>query len=73
MSANSKGRPPKVSDRQILKHVREDKRPFTTTSEVAEKLPIGIDGVRHRLNNLEDRGEINRDKVGRSVVWWIPD
>lgn len=72
MSAKKEGRPPKVSDEAIINLVQEEERPFSTASDVADQLPIGNDAVRHRLNNLAEDGRINREKVGRSVVWWVP-
>jgi predicted transcriptional regulator len=73
MDTDGQGRPPKATDEQIIKHVQNEEKPIATTPEVAEELPIGVDAVRHRLNELDQRGEVRRSKVGRSVVWWVPD
>lgn len=67
------GRPPSVSDEEILDVFREAADPVLTTSEVASKLPIERRGLLDRLKNLEADGRLQSKSVGgRSVVWWHP-
>lgn len=44
-----------------------------TGKEVGEALDISNRAALDKLNELHDRGAIERKKVGgRSVVWWLP-
>jgi len=66
------GRPPKVSDDEILAVFRESQDPVLIASEVAEQLPIGRRGVYKRLEQLAEEGELGRKKIGgRGTVWWL--
>lgn len=68
------GRPPRVSDEEILDVFRESEDPFLIASEVAEGLPIGRRGVYNRLEKLADEGELNYKKIGgRGTVWWLAE
>lgn len=70
------GRPPAVSDYEILRAldraVREAASPVVTTGEITERLPIKREGAGRRLNELAENGLIERKQVGASYVWWIP-
>ncbi|RLM94379.1 hypothetical protein [Haloarcula sp. Atlit-7R] len=66
------GRPPRVSDNEILAVFRESQDPVLIASEVAAELPIGRRGVYKRLEQLADEGELGRKKIGgRGTVWWL--
>jgi len=66
------GRPPRVSDEEILTVFRESQDPVLIASEVAEELPIGRRGVYKRLEQLAEKGELDRKKIGgRGTVWWL--
>lgn len=67
------GRPPRVSDEEILDVFREADDPVLIASEVAEELPIGRRGVYNRLENLAEDGRLEYKKIGgRGTVWWLP-
>lgn len=66
------GRPPRVSDDEILEVFQESSDPALIASEVAEELPIGRRGVYKRLEKLAEDGELERKKIGgRGTIWWL--
>lgn len=71
------GRPPAVSDQEILRGVyrslSDSADPAATTAEIAEQLPIKREGLGRRLNDLVERGLVERKQVGVSYIWWLPD
>ncbi|MFC7137292.1 winged helix-turn-helix domain-containing protein [Halobaculum litoreum] len=70
---NGPGRPPSVSDDQILGVFESAVDPVLTASEVAERLGMGRRGILTRLESLEEQGYLRSKKVGgRSTVWWYP-
>lgn len=71
-TVTSAGRPPRVSDDEILAVFRESQDPVLIASEVAAELPIGRRGVYKRLEQLAEEGELGRKKIGgRGTVWWL--
>lgn len=70
---DSPGRPPEVTDEEILDVFISANDPVLTASEVAERLSVGRRGMLTRLENLEEKGLLKSKKVGgRSTVWWLP-
>lgn len=47
--------------------------PVITSSDVAEALDCTTEAARQKLTRLADRGEVDRRKTGRTVVWWRAD
>jgi predicted ArsR family transcriptional regulator len=73
MDDNGPGRPPEVTDDEILDVFKTADEPVLTASEVADRLPIERRGLLTRLNDLEERGFLWSKKTGgRSAVWWYP-
>lgn len=69
--ASDGGRKPRVTDEELLTVFDEASDPVLTTSEVAERVPIGKRGVLKRLERLADEGQLMRKDVGaRAQVWW---
>lgn len=67
------GRPPKVSDEEILEVFIYSDDPVLTASEVANRLSVGRRGILSRLNELENQGLVFSKDVGaKSTVWWYP-
>lgn len=67
------GRPPEVTDEEILAVFESEDAPVLTASDVADRLEMGRRGILSRLENLEDNGFLRSKKVGaRSTVWWYP-
>ena len=66
------GRPPAVTDEEILDQFRESDDPVLIASEVADELPIGRRGIYKRLESLAEDGRLGRKKIGgRGTVWWL--
>lgn len=65
------GRPPAVTDEEILTVLREAADPFLSTAEIAEELPIKREGLVRRLNDLAKEERIQRKSVGNSYAWWL--
>lgn len=73
MGADGPGRPPEVTDDEILNAFETASEPVLTASEVADRLPIERRGLLTRLGDLEERGFLRSKKTGgRSAVWWYP-
>jgi Fic family protein len=67
------GRPPEVSDDEILQVFESSEDPVLTSSEIASQLTIERRGLLARLEGLEERGYLRSKKTGgRSTVWWYP-
>ncbi len=68
------GRPPEVSDEEILDVFRESSDPFLIASEAADELPIGRRGVYKRLEKLAEKGELGKKAIGgRGTGWWLTE
>ena len=73
MGDDGPGRPPEVTDDEILTVFDTAATPVLTAPEVAEQLPIERRGLLARLDDLEERGFLRSKKTGgRSTVWWYP-
>jgi len=73
-SVPGSGRPPQVTDGEILDVFRGSDDPVLIASEIAEELPIGRRGVYKRLEQLAEEGELGRKKIGgRGTVWWLSE
>jgi hypothetical protein len=60
-----------VQDSDIFSLFRDIDEPVLTTSEIANKLPIGQRATLNRLQKLESEGNMQKKKVGaKGAVWW---
>ncbi|MFB6113612.1 MAG: hypothetical protein ABEJ58_05865 [Halodesulfurarchaeum sp.] len=61
-----------VSDDELIRAIREDiEGPAFTAGELAEIVGMSVEGVRKRLDELYEEGEINRKKPGaRTTIWY---
>lgn len=60
-----------VTDGEILDQFDMVDALVRTVPEMARELPIGQDGLRRRLKELEKEERVVSRQVGaRSVVWW---
>lgn len=67
------GRPPEVTDDEILEIFISADDPVLTPIEIAERLDIERRGILDRLRKLESRGVLRSKSIGSSgVVWWYP-
>ncbi|MBX0297522.1 hypothetical protein [Haloarcula nitratireducens] len=61
-----------VTDTEIVQWMYCSAEPAFTTAEVAENFNITVEGMRGRLENLQDRKLVCRKKpTPRAVIWWI--
>lgn len=61
----------KVTEQDILKVFDTAEDPFLTTAEIAEELPVSSDAVYRRLEQMREKGTIDKKKTGaRSAGWW---
>ena len=57
---------------EIIEFVREHKDPAVTAAEIADEFGATPSGVRYRLDQLKEEGEIKEKRVGASAkVWYI--
>lgn len=65
-----------VTEQEILKVFDYEDDPVLSAQEVADGLKrfdreITNEGVRHRLNQMEEAGLVSRKELGaRAVAWW---
>jgi predicted transcriptional regulator len=60
---------PEVSEKEILEAVREHEP--AGTGEVGEAIGLARQNADYRLRRLEEEGEVESKKVGRSLVWML--
>lgn len=66
------GRRKRVEDDEILRAIAVSPDPIVTASELTERVDYSADGVRNRLEDLEEEGLVmSRDVGSRAKVWWI--
>ena len=67
------GRPPSISDYEILREVVGVEGP-TTVSDLIAELDINRSGMNKRVDYLVSRGLLNEKTVGaNAVVYWLSD
>jgi len=60
-----------VSDTKILTYMRESDDPAFTAGELAEQFEMTTEGVRNRLQQLIESGDVFSKKPGkRTVIYW---
>ena len=60
-----------VSEQEILKIFDAADEPFLTAGEVAQRLPVSLQAVSHRLNEMRKEGLVGKKQVGtRAIGWW---
>jgi len=68
------GPDPDIEDVQILRIFLSSADPAFVASEIADKLDVTTEGARHQMNNLVDRGLLEKKKPGRrTVLYWITE
>lgn len=61
----------KVTEQDILKAFDATDDPFLTTIELAEQFPVTRQAVHHRLEQMREKGLVDRKKTGaRGAGWW---
>jgi predicted ArsR family transcriptional regulator len=67
------GRPPDVTDEEILLAVARINGP-ATAKELAQAVGMGRSGMNKRLDDLVDDGHLHEKKVGANAkVYWLTD
>lgn len=66
-----RGRKEQASADDVFEAARSVGDPAFGNVEVAERLPIGAERTRKKLNDLVDEGVLCRKKIGNSNVYWI--
>jgi DNA-binding Lrp family transcriptional regulator len=65
------GPEPQVSDKEIIKAIKDVDGPFASTREVADKTGLGRQGALDRLLPLREQGVIKAKKAGNGWGWWV--
>ena len=61
----------KVTEQDILKAFDTTDDPFLTTTELAETLPVSRQAVHYRLEQMREKGLVEKKKTGaRGAGWW---
>jgi len=69
----NKGRPPKVSDEEILRGIATVYGP-ATVSELIEDIDINRSGMNKRLDKLVEQGLVREKTAGaNAVVYWLSE
>jgi predicted transcriptional regulator len=67
------GRPPKVSDEEILRGIVTTYGP-ATVSDLIEEIDLNRSGMNKRLDDLVERDLVKEKTVGaNAVVYWLSD
>ena len=63
------------SHKEVKEFLVENSRPFATTTDIAQEFSgVTRRTINKRLNDLHDRGELEKRKIGaKSVVWYLED
>ena len=71
---STRGPDPEVTDEALLNSISNSERPFATVTTVTEKVSLGRERVRQRLNRLSSQGKLNREQLSGSVVlYWLDE
>lgn len=62
-----------VSDKEMLSYFEENTDPVYSAVELELVWDMGEEGIRQRLNDLVDEGQLDTKKMGSSArVYWLP-
>ena len=65
---------PKTTEESIIEQFEQATEPILTAVEIADSIGMTRQGVNQQLKKLEERGVVQRKKVGgRAVAWWLSD
>lgn len=61
----------KVTEQEILKAFDATEDPFLTAGELAEELPVSRQALHHRLDQMREKGLVDKKTTGaRAAGWW---
>lgn len=67
------GRPPDVSDEEILALFEGADGHQLTTTDVKNELGYTQSGIYRRLRSLSEDGYLERRSIGNNTLWWLSD
>jgi hypothetical protein len=68
---SEQSRDKKISEQDILRIFDQSTDPFMTASEIAEQLPVTVQAVNYRLNQMHEDDLVGKKPTGASAVgWW---
>jgi predicted ArsR family transcriptional regulator len=60
-----------VTDAEIIRWMDESPEPAFTTAEIADNFDMTVEGIRGRLDSLQEGDAVYRKKpTSRTVIWW---
>jgi len=68
-----KGRPPEITDEDILLVFKESSDPVLSAPEVADEFGYTTAGIYKRLRELSEKGDLDTKKIGQGRAWWITE
>lgn len=66
----TRGPDPTVTDNELLHVVEGTDAPVVTASSVSERVDLGAERCRQRLNRLTDQGELKTERLNQIRVYW---
>jgi DNA-binding MarR family transcriptional regulator len=67
------GPDPTVTQTDILKEMRLAYPPVQASKDLAERLDISNTAVSNKLRDMEAKGWVESERVGRARVYWVTD
>jgi predicted transcriptional regulator len=67
------GRPPEITDTDILSVFEGSPDPVLSAPEVADEFGYTTAGIYKRLRELSEKGYLDTKKIGQGRAWWITD
>lgn len=67
------GPDPTVTQEDILKEIRLAYAPVKTPKDLSEQLDISNTAVSNKLQDMEEKGWVDSERVGRARVYWVTD
>ena len=61
-----------VTDDEIIETMASHQDPAFTTAELASMFNMSAEGIRGRLKDLVESGDVdNKKPTSRTVIWWV--
>jgi DNA-binding MarR family transcriptional regulator len=67
------GPDPTVTQTDVLKEIRLAYPPVQAPKDLAERLDISNTAVSNKLQDMEEKGWVESERVGRARVYWVTD
>ena len=66
-----RGPDPEATPEKVLRAIRDHYAPVVGTQDIADEVDVARQTASRRLDQLEDDGLVETDKIGRSRIWWL--